>query len=158
MPSVSERLVYPFSSGWSCFSNFYCCPIVIDGITYNSVQQFVECKKCKHFKRENLIPRIMDCRSPVACTRITEEITVDQDWQENYLLNVLEKAINAKFSQHADLKENLLQTGDAIIAFATPFDKYLGTGIGAYSEDVKYPNKVTTHLKNVEFSFSISKN
>ena len=36
----------------------------------------------------------------------------------------------AKFSQNESLKEELLQTGDAIIAEASPYDRRYGIGLG----------------------------
>jgi ribA/ribD-fused uncharacterized protein len=40
-----------------------------------------------------------------------------------------------KFSQHPDMKEFLLGTGDEVIVEASPFDKIWGIGIKTYETD-----------------------
>ncbi|KKL76505.1 hypothetical protein LCGC14_2044250, partial [marine sediment metagenome] len=50
-----------------------------------------------------------------------------RDW-ESIKEGVMYDAIKAKFTQHEDLREILLSTGDAKIIENSPIDKYWGCG------------------------------
>jgi N-glycosidase YbiA len=50
-----------------------------------------------------------------------------QDW-ESVKDSIMHEAVRAKFTQHADLREVLLGTGDARIVEHTQNDRYWGDG------------------------------
>jgi len=45
----------------------------------------------------------------------------------------------AKFSQHADLKEFLLNTGDRVIVEASPYDRIWGIGMATTDANAENP-------------------
>ena len=45
------------------------------------------------------------------------------------------------FSQHEDMKQFLLETGEAVIVEASPRDRIWGIGMGASNENATYPAK-----------------
>lgn len=57
----------------------------------------------------------------------------------------MKKALLAKFTQHKDLKLNLLATGDALLVENTKRDKYWGDG-GDEGTGVKGQNKLGKFL------------
>ena len=53
----------------------------------------------------------------------------------------MEKAVHAKFTQHPELRKQLLDTGDKPIGEASPRDTYWGIGTSVESEKSKHPTK-----------------
>jgi ribA/ribD-fused uncharacterized protein len=53
----------------------------------------------------------------------------------------MSKALHAKFSQHPELRKELLDTGDKVIGEANPRDTYWGIGTAMDSDKAKRPSK-----------------
>ena len=52
-----------------------------------------------------------------------------EDWEE-VKVEVMERALVAKFTQNPELKKQLLETGDAYLVEHTKNDAYWGDGLG----------------------------
>lgn len=64
------------------------------------------------------------------CTRLITELypnAMREDWND-IKLGVMETAVDAKFMQNPELREMLLNTGDAILVEDSPVDSYWGCG------------------------------
>ena len=111
---------------YGCFSNFSLHPIVIDGIQYKTTEHYFQSKKFVGLPYENLI---ISAKSPREAADLGRAKThpLRSDWEKvkNHFMSM---AILAKFTQHTDLLDVLLSTGELYIAEHTANDKYWGDG------------------------------
>jgi len=120
--------ILPFWKGK--FSQWTIAPMKIGGITYNCAEQWMMASKARHFGDLKSLDLIMKEQDPAKQQKLGRGVTpYDEDeW------NMVAKAYvfignSAKFSQHPDLKQKLLDTGDKILVEASPFDKKWGVGL-----------------------------
>ena len=115
-----------------CFSNWYYSPFVIDDFCYQHVEQYLMACKAKLFHDFKHYTYILRSDTPQQCKALGKKVTPydDSQWSKARK-DVLLKALTAKFEQNKDLKKMLLDTGDALIAEASPFDRIFGIGMTA---------------------------
>lgn len=147
VPAVLPKVVafYGHERGpWKCFSNFYPCEFIVDGIKYNCTEQYMMRQKALCFHRHDLVEKIMSETDPIIMKRYCRKDSLPEfkGWlwdavkYEKVLVGVL-----AKFEQNQELKERLLATGDSLICEASPRDKEWGIGMG-------YKNPLNQDPKN----------
>lgn len=127
-----EKEFYLFWNG--PFSNWYPARILVDGISYTCTEQHMMAEKARLFDDEETLEKIMVATHPHDQKRLGRQVkgfNVDK-WNavardRVYIGNL------AKFTQHEDLKEFILRTGDDIIVEASPYDTIWG--IGLYEDD-----------------------
>ena len=109
-----------FSGKYFFLSNFYECPVEVDGTTYaNSEAAFHAYKRpdCKH---------MFTTLSPKHAKHLGRAVELRSDW-EQVKDDIMRKVVCAKFTQNEDLKQMLLETGDAILEEGNTWhDKYWG--------------------------------
>ncbi len=108
------------------FSNFAPFPLRIDGALWRTSEHYFQAQK---FKERKLRERIRRAKTPGEAARMgrSRKNPLRRDW-ESAKLNVMRKAVRAKFEQHRDLAALLVQTDDATIIEHTPNDAYWGDG------------------------------
>lgn len=108
------------------FSNFARFPIEIDGKIWPTTEHYFQAQKFAGTSREEEI-RLE--ASPMIAARMgrSREFAMRSDW-EQVKERIMHRAILAKFTQHADLRSILLETGDAEIVEHTRKDSYWGDG------------------------------
>lgn len=117
----------------SPFSNFHAADLKLDGRRYTCVEQAyhsIKAEQCGDFYGAQLIRRE---RHPVAIKRMGRVHEID----ESVKINILEKAVQAKFSQNKELMARLLNTGDKKLFECNPFDELFGTGCYLSDEAVE---------------------
>ena len=72
---------------------------------------------------------VRQAKSPMIAARMgrSRKRPLRKDW-ESVKDSIMHEAVLAKFTQHADLRETLLGTGDAVIVEHTANDAYWGDG------------------------------
>jgi ribA/ribD-fused uncharacterized protein len=133
MSEVKEEFVF-FWGGE--FSQWYKRDMVIDGITYNCCEQFMMAEKARLFGDEEALQSIMEVSNPrrqKAIGRTVQGFVADE-WNEN-ARSIVFLGNQAKFTQHQDLEDILLETGTKTIVEASPYDKVWGIGLAA--DDVR---------------------
>lgn len=111
---------------YGCFSNFSLHPIVIDGVQYKTTEHYFQSKKFAGLPYEKLIISASSPREAANLGRAkTHPLRTDWDKIKNHFMLL---AILAKFTQHTDLLDVLLSTGESYIAEHTVNDKYWGDG------------------------------
>lgn len=124
-----------FHTGWSPFSNFYSSPFVIDGQRYNTVEQFYQVQKAKHFGDTKAVIDMLKVRSPRRCKDIGRRIqNFDSAEWSNIAADILLQGVKEKFLQNAALRKALTGTEGSILAEATEFDCYWATGLNIEDE------------------------
>ncbi|HEY8371251.1 MAG TPA: NADAR family protein [Pseudonocardiaceae bacterium] len=108
------------------FSNFAPYPIVVDGVEWPTSEHYFQAQKfagTPHAERIRLTPSPM-----VAARRArSRDLPLRPDWDQ-VRVAVMRRALQAKFTQHTQLRELLLSTGDAELVEHTERDAFWGDG------------------------------
>ena len=117
---------YAVSAAYGCFSNFSPHPITVGGKTWPTSEHYFQGQKFAGAPDEE---EIRQTASPMIAARMgrSRKRPLRPDW-EAVKDRIMHDAVLAKFTQHADLCETLLQTGDATIVEHTANDAYWGDG------------------------------
>lgn len=121
------------SIGNECLSQWYPAPFTVDGVLYPTAEHYMMAEKARLFGDEETRQKILATTDPQQAKnlgRLVKGFTVDT-WKRPSIA-IVERGNLAKFGQHAALKAFLLQTGSAVLAEASPFDKIWGIG---FAED-----------------------
>ena len=121
---------------YGVFSQDYKKTFSVGGLQYNCGEQFIEAKKAETFGDEYTKEQIMLSNNPTEIKTLGQTISnFDQfKWNELYY-NFLVTANYNKFKQNKFIKNLLIQTGDKIIAYASPSNKILGIGVYLFQKD-----------------------
>ncbi len=104
-------------------SNFYEAPIRIDGYNWLTVEHYYQAQK---FIGQEIYYLIMQAPTPAKAKSLARKY--DFSWSLNEKLGVMRQALHAKFDQHHDLQQTLLNTKDNILIEDSPHDYFWGTG------------------------------
>lgn len=135
-----------FSGKYFFLSNFYMRPIYVDGIVYPSTEHGYQAHKAL-FTEDFL--KIMDFQFPGDAKRYGQhQIVLREDWEE-VKDGIMRSFVVAKFTQHPDLQQLLLDTNPhELVEGNTWDDTYWGVcnGVGQ--------NKLGKLLMNVRASLT----
>lgn len=117
---------YRVSDEFGEFSNFSQHPIALDGKRWPTSEHYFQAQK---FHDAAYRERIRGTRSPMDAANLGRDRKqkLRDDW-ESVKVEVMRKALRAKFTQHDELKTLLLSTGDAKLVEHTTNDSYWGDG------------------------------
>lgn len=117
---------YSVTDKYGEFSNFAAFPIALDGDRWPTSEHYFQALK---FKEAALRKRIRHAKTPMLAARLgrSRSNPLRRDW-ESVKVEVMTKAVRAKFTQYPDLREILLATGDAKLIEHTTNDSYWGDG------------------------------
>lgn len=105
------------------FSNWFMTPFTLDGRQFNCSEQAYMALKAEAFGDSGTLAAVMRATSPRDQKRLGSEIRGFKPGRWKVLgRDVMYRVNVAKFSQSARLRDVLLQTGDAILAEASPAD------------------------------------
>ena len=117
---------YSVSDDFGCFSNFSAYPIRIDGKLWPTSEHYFQAQKFEAVEHREEIRRT---ESPMVAARMGRDRKkpLRRDW-ESVKVSIMRDAVRAKFSQHEDIRQIVLATGDAKIVENTANDSYWGDG------------------------------
>ena len=117
---------YSVSDSFGCFSNFSPHPIQLQGKTWPTSEHYFQAMKFVGTPDEE---EVRLAKSPMTAARMgrRRKRPLRKDW-ESVKDQLMHEAVMAKFTQHADLREILMATGDALIVEHTTNDAYWGDG------------------------------
>jgi hypothetical protein len=124
------------------FSADYEARMQIDGMTFPTVQHYLQWSKAKQFGDAETQAKIMKTASPKSVKTYGDKVkdAKEEEWNEKRD-QVMKIALKAKFMQHPELRTKLLSTGDKPIGEANARDKYWSIGTGADTAKAKVPSK-----------------
>lgn len=150
--------------GW--LSNWYRRKFKIDDFEYLHVEQYMMAQKAKLFHDSTRYTAILRATEPWECKDLGKQVTPFNAaaWDE-VKFDVVKAGNRAKFEQNPDLKQKLLDTGNAILAEASPKDNIWGIGLDAQAaaatDMAEWPGQsllgIALMQLRSEFSGSISK-
>jgi ribA/ribD-fused uncharacterized protein len=123
---MREIKFYSISEEYGCFSNFSPHPVLLDGKAWPTSEHYFQAQKFRGAADEE---KIRQAKSPMIAARMgrSRARPLRPDW-EAVKDQLMYDVVFAKFSQHADLRDILLGTGDSRIIEHTTNDRYWGDG------------------------------
>ncbi len=117
---------YSTADAFGGFSNFAAYPVKIGKKTWPTTEHYFQAQK---FHDAGHSEKIRKAGSPMMAARLGRDrkAPLRKDW-EAVKIGVMRQALLAKFTQHAELKELLLSTGNRRLIESTPNDDYWGDG------------------------------
>lgn len=107
------------------FSNFSCHPVELDGVLWPTSEHYYQAQK--HAHNPLYMEAIRNVSSPKCAKNMACRRSLREDWAE-VKDGVMRKVILAKFTQHPELTDKLLATGNAVLVEDSPIDAYWGVG------------------------------
>jgi ribA/ribD-fused uncharacterized protein len=117
---------YSVNDEYGCFSNFAAYPIKLKGKEWPTTEHYFQAQKFVGTDHER---EVCKAKSPMNAARMGRDRKrpLRKDWEE-VKDDLMREAVLAKFTQHADLREVLLATGDAHLIEHTTNDNYWADG------------------------------
>ena len=117
-------------------SNWYPATFTIDGITFSSTEQYIMYRKCKIFGDEESASAILETNDPARQQAIGQGASGFDGTVWNGMKQVVAyRGLLAKFSQNENLKQQLLDTGDAYLVECAHKDIIWACGIRLTEEE-----------------------
>lgn len=117
-------------------SNWYPATFAIDGITFSSTEQYIMYRKCKIFGDEESASAILETNDPARQQAIGQGASGFDGTVWNGMKQVVAyRGLLAKFSQNENLKQQLLDTGDAYLVECAHKDIIWACGIRLTEEE-----------------------
>ena len=115
---------------------------------FDCSEQYFMWQKANLFHDEEIAKQIMEAMTPYNYKALGQRVRNfnQEEWDENKI-QIMIDANYYKFTQNPDLKSELLQTGDAILVEASPYDRVWGTGLstqtvkGIYQDMLQWPGQ-----------------
>ena len=102
-------LFYGTRAEWGEFSNFWHSPFELDGRRWRTVEHYFQAMKSHDRKTQEFIRGV---GTPGMAKRAGREVKLRKGW-DGMKLDVMTRAVFAKFDQNPLLRATLLSTGDA---------------------------------------------
>lgn len=114
--------------------------IEIEGKMFSCCEQYMMYKKAMLFGDTEAADQIMNTDNPAIQKEIGRRVkNFDREIWDANCYSIVYKANFAKFSQHKNLKRELILTGDKIIVEASPYDKIWGIAMGEDDPGIEDP-------------------
>ncbi len=140
---VDKRILFYGPEGENGYlSNWYLSPIYLNGKIWPSTEHYYHAQKFAGTNNEEICRRLSTPRETLEFSR-RPDVVVDSEWGEKKI-DVMTKAVEAKFVQNPDLGEKLIATGCREIAENSPIDPFWGLG-----EDGSGNNELGKIIMNV---------
>lgn len=126
----------------SCFSQWWRSSFVVDELGYATAEHYMMAQKARLFGDEEMLAKIITASEPAQAKKLGRRVRgFDQlTWERNRFDLVVAGNL-AKFSQHDDLREFLLSTGNQVLVEASPRDRIWGIGMSAANEKASDPQQ-----------------
>lgn len=124
----------------ACCSQWYPCRFEIDQVEYCCTEQYMMAQKARLFGDQTVYEKIMASTQPKEIKALGRDVRgfEQKKWDEHKYVIVLNGNV-AKFSQNERLRDFLLETGDAVLAEASPYDGIWGIRLSADDPLAKEP-------------------
>lgn len=114
----------------SCFSQWWVAPFEVDGVIYQTAEHWMMAGKARLFDDEEALLKVLGATKPAVAKEEGRRVQnfVPEVW-DKFKYDLVLEGNQHKFSQHADLKEFLLRTGEKVLVEASPTDTVWGIGL-----------------------------
>ncbi len=134
---VTDKYVF-FWNG--IYSQWYPAPMTIDGIEYNTCEQYMMHQKAITFKDYDIAKQILEEDNPGAQKALGRQIQgFDKAIWDKVCLSIVYKGNLNKFTQNTHLLKSLKDTENRILVEASPVDHIWGIGMAENDKGVEDP-------------------
>jgi ribA/ribD-fused uncharacterized protein len=124
----------------SCFSQWWASPFIVDKVKYDTAEHWMMAQKAVLFGDHEMFNKIVIAKSPAEAKALGRQVrNFNEKVWDTARYEIVVKGNLQKFSQHAELKEFLLNTKDRILVEASPVDRIWGIGLTADNESAENP-------------------
>ena len=111
-------------------SNWYLSDFTVDGVSFSSMEQYMMYQKAVVFKDKDIASKILKTDDVERIKEYGRQVSNYDDtvWNDVRQI-VIYKGLLGKFKQNEELKKELLDTGDDILAECAVSDKIWGIGL-----------------------------
>ena len=134
--SVADESKGPFR----VFSPEFVVATLVDGVSYPTVEHYMAVQKARKFADEKAVQKIMKAKSAKSAKGVSIEGVKEDEWdsvKDDFMRTIL----RAKFTQHPELRTQLLETGTVALGYANARDKYWSIGTSEDTDKAKNPKK-----------------
>lgn len=125
--------------GSCCFSQWWPSAFNVDGIEYPTAEHYMMAEKARLFGDEVTRKEILAVKDPNAARQLGRNVNgFEEDVWIDSRLPIVVRGSYEKFTQNAELRRFLLQTGNKVLVEASPMDRIWG--IGLRSNDTRARN------------------
>ena len=111
------------------FSNMSEHPIEVDGEKFPTVEHYFQGMKAKEFGDTEMYDKIVKAKTPKAVKALGKKVkNFNKDVWELKRESIMEAGLKAKFTQHPELRKQLMETGEKIIGEADARNTFWGIG------------------------------
>jgi ribA/ribD-fused uncharacterized protein len=129
-----------FWSGWP--SQWHPADFSIDGVRYNCCEQYMMAEKARVFGDDAALAAILGSTNPREQKALGRAVAnFDKRVWEAVCRGVVYSANLARFSQDAELRKSLLETGERTIVEASPVDRIWGIGLATDDPRAQDPSQ-----------------
>lgn len=119
---MSRKTINNFGYPYKFLSNYYETRVKYDGIVYQSSEAAFHAQKTLSLDEKLIFAKL----SPPESKFKAKNLNVREDWR-SIQDSIMYSVVYNKFQQRKDIKEKLIETGDAILIGGNPYnDKYWG--------------------------------
>lgn len=127
----------------ACFSQWWSAhPFVLDEVLYPTAEHWMMSEKARLFQDVASLEKIQKAKTASQAKQFGRTVAGFDElkWRASRF-DIVVKGNLAKFSQHPDLKQFLLQTGNRVLVEASPVDRIWGIGLAADDPDAEKPKR-----------------
>ena len=124
----------------TCFSQWFPCEFVEDGIVYKTAEHYMMANKAKLFNDNEILEKVLNSETPNEAKGLGRKVkNFDSQIWDNHKYDIVKQANLLKFSQNQEFRDFLLSTEDKIIVEASPYDKIWGIGMLESDKNILNP-------------------
>lgn len=122
-------------------NNWYYSNFIIDGIKFNSVEQYMAYMKATVFGDTIIAERVLQTIIFSDMRELSRMVKgYDENTWNNIKYNIAKKGIYAKFSQNPELRKRLIGTGESLLAACSIHDTTWGIGMSQLNKNRYNPS------------------
>lgn len=127
---------------YGVFSQWFKCSFVVEGIRYETAEQYMMAKKALLAGDLMRYALIMNEPDPAKCKKLGKQVKdLDVTAWNQCKEEIVYHANFAKFTQNAQAQQTLLGTGNKVLAEASPYDPIWGIGLESSDPDSTCPDR-----------------
>ena len=128
------------SIGKTCFSQWFERGFTWKEVNYPTAEHWMMAEKARLFNDLEILEHILRARTAPEAKKLGRKVRgFNVSFWAQHCESIVENGNYLKFTQHEDLKEFLLSTGDRILVEASPYDQIWGIGMKSGDEGIEFP-------------------
>jgi ribA/ribD-fused uncharacterized protein len=130
--------------GPECLSQWYASEMIVDGVRFPTAEHYMMWRKARAFGDVEIEQQLLADDSPAVAKQLGRRVrNYRSDVWDRMRFDVVVEGSIAKYQQNATLRRYLLETGDGVLAEASPVDDIWGIGFAAGNPFARDPQRWT---------------